>query len=267
MSNGTELIQGSLLLKAASLAYTLRNCDGPLIVCLHGIGSSRKIFAPIFEQKLLSHYAIITIDMMGHGESGPSMVHGYSMNAHAHAIYELLATLELSRVPTTLICHSVGGAVGLLLAQLLGEQLRGFLNLEGNLIAEDCGLITRRTITQSFDAFVRVGREQLAAEIKAQGEDNSYFLQCLPEAFYKTAESVVEWCDSGELLTIFVDELTCPREYVFGDANHSMPILSKLGQIRATSIPHSGHVMMVDNPHKFYRAIGEFLLLGAPQGK
>ncbi len=260
MPRSTEPLSDILKLDAAAIAYSLRRTDGPLVCCLHGIGSSRQVFASLFDQKELEAYTILTIDMMGHGDSGLSLRGDYSMSAHAQVCEDLIASLGLAQRPISLICHSVGGAVGVLVASHVHNRLQGFLNLEGNLIAEDCGLITRRTISRSYDDFVATDRALLAAEIAAQGEDNSAFLRCLPEAFYKTAESVVEWSDSGKLLAIFVEQLTCRREYILGDRNNAMPILAKLPGITKVAIPDSGHVMMLDNPPGFHRAVCNFLV-------
>ena len=258
MLGRTDPVRDILKVEAAAIAYSLRRTEVPLVCCLHGIGSSRHVFASLFDQEELENCTILTIDMMGHGDSGPSL-RDYSMSAHAAVCKELIAALDLSQRPISLICHSVGGAVGVLLASGLGDQLKGFLNLEGNLIAEDCGLITRRTISRSYEDFVATDRAILAAEIAAQGEDNAAFLRCVPEAFYRTAQSVVEWSDSGKLLEIFVEQLTCRREYILGDRNNAMPILSKLPGITKVAISDSGHVMMLDNPPGFHRAVCDFL--------
>jgi pimeloyl-ACP methyl ester carboxylesterase len=197
--------------------------------------------------------------MLGHGSSSSSEADDYTVESHAGSSSELLEVLELTYLPVTLICHSAGGAVGLALAKLLLNRLTGFINLEGNLIGEDCGLATRWTSTMSFTDFLERGRNTLAEKIASQGEDTSYFMATDPKAFYKMAHSVVSWSDSGHLLSTFLFELSCSRLYVYGEKNWDMPILSRLAPVPAVAIPCSGHVMMVDNPNIFYQTIGQFI--------
>jgi len=228
-------------------------------VCVHGIGSSKAIFSGIFVSEYFQNRPILAVDMIGHGSSEAAPGVAFSIEEHAAAIDEVIQSVLATSQSLRLACHSVGGAVGVLLSRGLGERVGAFVSIEGNLIGSDCGLITRRTISVPLETFLARLRGELAVEIAAQGQDTTDFLATSGEVFYATARSVVSLCDSGELLSIFKDELRCRRAYIFGDRNSDMEILRHLGDIPAFGVSKSGHCMMLDNPEEFYEKLSKTL--------
>jgi pimeloyl-ACP methyl ester carboxylesterase len=242
-----------------TVAFYYRPGDGPLTVCVHGIGSSKAIFSGIFVNDYFKNRPILAVDMLGHGGSEAARGVTFSIEEHAAAISQVIQSILTPAQSVRLACHSVGGAVGVLLARGLGERVEAFVSIEGNLIGSDCGLITRRTISVSLETFLSRLRGELAVEIAAQGEDTTDFLATSGEVFYTTARSVVSLCDSGQLLSIFKDELRCRRAYIYGDRNSDMEILRRLGDVAAFGVSKSGHCMMLDNPEEFYEKLWKAL--------
>jgi hypothetical protein len=89
--------------------------------------------------------------------------------------------------------------------------------------------------------------------------DGRFFLDsALPFGFYKSAESLVDWSDSGELLRRFI-QLPCNKCYFYGQENAGMAVLGRLDGIEKVMIGNSGHFLMNDNPDAFYPRLREFL--------
>ena len=116
--------------------------------------------------------------------------------------------------------HSMGGAIGVLLAEKLGKQLETFIIVEGNLIAEDCNT-SRKIISVSYEQF----KKQTFQEIKdtfIKSPESSYQLwahwldKSTALACYKSAESLVAWSDSGKLLTKFKEQNN-NKIYIYGE--------------------------------------------------
>lgn len=239
------------------LAIDVQGTGPTLLLCIHGIGSSRKIFSEIFSAyKDDPSRTIVAVDLPGHGLSGPGS--DYSLESHATSVRAVVNKFTDSCRQIELLCHSVGGAVGLLLSSGLPLPLKFFINVEGNLIAEDCGLITRRSTSVPFPNFKESLRAEIAGDICAQGEDPSDFLGTEARVFYDTAASAVAWSDSGKLLEMFLS-LVPAAAYIYGERNRDMAILKRLGAVPTYEIPKSGHSMMVDNPSAFYRTVKEIL--------
>ncbi|MDP2800530.1 MAG: alpha/beta hydrolase [Phreatobacter sp.] len=86
---------------------------GRPIVLLHGLGASSYMWrhlAPV----LAKQYRVIAVDLKGFGRSDKPADGGYRIEDHAASIIALLRRLKLDDV--TLVGHSLGGAIALLLA-------------------------------------------------------------------------------------------------------------------------------------------------------
>lgn len=87
--------------------------NGPVLLMLHGLASSTYTWRRLVE-RLAPHYRIIAIDLKGHGRSDKPFDQAYSPAEHAAVVRAFLVKRGLTRV--SLVGHSLGGFVGLLLA-------------------------------------------------------------------------------------------------------------------------------------------------------
>ncbi|MBY0459288.1 MAG: alpha/beta hydrolase [Gemmataceae bacterium] len=153
--------------------------DGPepdAVLCLHGIGNSGRTFAPLLKSPRLAGWTMLVPDLLGHGDSEKSDDLECRLDDQVRACRKLLRQLPHRTVHV--IGHSFGGAVGTLLAADPDPfQVRSLWSLEGNLIAEDCGLVSRRTATVSFQKFAADHRSEIAKEIERGGHDACDFLR------------------------------------------------------------------------------------------
>jgi len=90
--------------KNTAISYTDQG-KGTAIVLLHGFLENKKMwdaFIPEWSKK----FRIITIDLLGHGETG-CMGYVHSMENNADVVHEVLAELRLRKA--ILVGHSMGG--------------------------------------------------------------------------------------------------------------------------------------------------------------
>ena len=83
--------------------------EGPPLVLLHGLGSSRRRWDPLVER--LTGFRCVAVDLPGHGDSPDE---GCDVASAAVAVGALLRELRLDRPPV--IGHSLGANVALLVA-------------------------------------------------------------------------------------------------------------------------------------------------------
>ena len=100
--------------------------SGPVVVFIHGIGSSAETWRSVAERLAGSHTAV-RFDLLGHGDS-PTLDDPaeYSRDRALDDIDELLATLD---GPAVLVGHSLGGYLALAHAATRPEVARGVVVL------------------------------------------------------------------------------------------------------------------------------------------
>jgi len=237
------------------VATRLRKRSDHLVVFLHGLGCDQESFTAAFDRAELSEFSVCTFDFPGHGESGKLPPDAYSLQAYADITLAVVAAFRPGRV--SLVCHSMGGAVGLLASQDLPDIAR-FVSIEGNLVAEDCGLISRRIAAQSGVEFARTGHAELRRKLTEAPDRGSrawarWVARCDPSAVHACASSLVEWSDSGKLLDLF--QAIQHTAYVHGGLSEQDHLRPVLGATPRHSIPRAAHFAMLDNPNATYAAL------------
>jgi pimeloyl-ACP methyl ester carboxylesterase len=155
----------------------------------------------------------------------------------------------------------------LVASQELAGLVGGFVSIEGNLVGQDCGLVSRGTaelplaefVDTSYPAFLTSLAGSPHADHRAWA---GWYAQADPVAVHRAAASLVEWSDSGKLLDLFTSQ---PRPaYVHGgDSDDLGYLLPLLRGVRVYSIPRSRHFPMVDNPPAFWDAVTDAITVAA----
>lgn len=250
----------TLRIKIAGRSYAIsvcyRSASQDLIFFLHGLGCSKNSFSKAWDDNSCKGYSLLSIDLPGFGDSARPDNFSYSMEDHAKVCESVLRHFPEKRLHV--VGHSMGAAIGLLLSDdFLGSAI-SFVNIEGNLISEDCGFISRKTACIPYNIFKK--KIFPALQSRFESEKNRYFSldTTSTSAFYRSSKSLVSWSDSEKLLGKFKN-LTCRKAYFYGEQNTGMKILEDLDDIKKIMISRSGHFPMNDNPAELYSRLYEFL--------
>jgi len=225
-----------------------------VIVFFHGLACSRESFRNVFDKQYFPNKSLLLIDFVGFGKSSKFEEFSYSMEDQADVVEELLSVLPPWQMH--IVAHSMGGAVALLFSKKTLSRICSFTNIEGNLISEDCGLLSRGIASVPYNDY-KTGMFN-TQRIESKGHHQLRFEQTNPTAVYKSAQSLIQWSESGKLLGKF-KALACKKGYFWGEENFNMPILKKLDFIKTYMIRDSGHGMMTENPKEFYIKLVEFI--------
>ncbi len=94
--------------------------EGAVVVFLHGMAASGRYWQPVLDLQPAGR--LITIDLIGFGNS-PHPTHvTYDYQTHVQAIIDTLAAAGVTE-PFTLVGHSMGALIGLRLASLYPERV------------------------------------------------------------------------------------------------------------------------------------------------
>lgn len=237
---------------------------------VHGLGGAKENFYSALQFPDLADCTLVCFDLPGTGlaEYDPQARLGVS------GLADLTRALadRLLPGPYFVAGASMGGLITLLQIRRHGVgRIRGLINIEGNLAAEDC-MFSRRAVRHSLEEFSAVVFDRIGEELRgsrhAGDRTIGYNLAVNVDvrAYYEYSFETVAQSDSGRLLEEFL-HLPLPRLFLHGDANRGLSYLPRLrdSAVLVREIPASGHFVFYDNPLATFDAIGAFV--HAPDGR
>jgi len=207
------------------------SCDYPRVACDAALGGRRAVL----------------VDLLGSGFSDRPADFPYTVESHADVVARLVRHLDAASVD--LFGHSMGGAVAIVAASLLGSALHALVLSEPNLDAGG-GTSSRLIAAQTEDAYVSDGHQRLVRQAKAEGNDvwAGSMAQSSPAAIHRGATSLVR---GGEICwRTILSRLPVAKTVVFGERSlpdHDTEVLPANG-VRVEIVPDAGHSMMWENP-------------------
>lgn len=154
----------NILYKNTKISFT-DSGEGTPIVFLHGFLENKEMwqeYVALFSEK----YRVITIDLLGHGETD-SLGYVHSMEENANAVHEVLEHLNIEKA--IIVGHSMGGYVGLAFAELYPNNVRKLVLLNSTSKEDSAEKKLNRTraikaVKQNYEAFVSLAIANLFSE-------------------------------------------------------------------------------------------------------
>lgn len=242
----------------------------PALLLIHGLGCSLKYWACVFDAEELRHYRILALDLPGFGMSAKPETYDYSLYSQAELVAEFLQTLGIRRL--SVVGHSMGGAIAIMLAHNYPQLVRQLLVIEPNLNADDAHL-SRDVIRYSEAAFIQRYEEfrQIAVATVQEWFVNSHradiesyiseLLKTTPISIYRSALSLMTVTADDTLLKQF-QHLALHKHFLIGEntmKTRSLPEEFQESNVETVVVPGVGHMMMVDDPRLFNRTLASVL--------
>ena len=166
----------TLHFKNTSISYTDQG-KGTAVVLFHGFLENKKMwdaFVPEWSKK----FRVITIDLLGHGET-ECMGYVHSMENNADVVHEVLSALRIRKA--IFVGHSMGGYVALAFAELYPDVVKGLVLLNSTSRADSTERKTNRdraikAVKQSFQNFISLSISNLFSE-----DNREHFLEAINE--------------------------------------------------------------------------------------
>jgi pimeloyl-ACP methyl ester carboxylesterase len=243
----------------ALLCYHDLPGNEPTIVFLHGLGAaSSEEFTQTVRHPLLTGYRMLLVDLLGFGFSERPLEYGYTMEDHADSVAELLRHLDVRGAH--IVGHSSGGSVAIALAMRHPDLVRNLVVAEGNL-DPGIGTASAQIAAWSEEDYVRDGHLAFAVEfqrsvasVPGYGGIARTLALASPHAIHRTARSLL--AERTPTFRQALEDLRLPRTYLIGERSTGFPEARwpRKG-VNVVIVPEAGHVMNVDNPDGFARAI------------
>ena len=244
---------------SALLCYHDLPGDEPTIVFLHGLGAaSSEEFMQTVRHPLLAGFRMLLVDFLGFGFSERPVEYGYTIEDHAESVAGLLHDLNVGSAH--IVGHSMGGSVAIALAMRHADLVVNLVVAEGNL-DPGVGTASAQIAAWSEEDYIRDGHLVFAGEFKRSvaglpgyGGVARTVALASPHAMHRSARSLL--AERSPTFREGLENLPMPRTYLIGERSSDFPeVRWPRNGVNVVIVPEAGHVMNVDNPDGFARAI------------
>lgn len=264
--------------------YYEQTGKGAALVFVHGAFADSQIWEPQWRYfSSQQHYRLVRYDLRGHGKTGTSELHQYSINTFADDLACLLDSLE---VVSPILCGlSWGGSIAQTFAVRNPKRVKALV-LAGSSVSIRLTLLDKLLCDVFFPKWV------MLLTIRMLSVQNftrfSLWLARLTRGKQwlsqdKTTREYLENCmvgmNSNEFLKIWgaiygfnllpLENITCPTLVLNGEYEpkstfrHTKEILRRVPQSVAEIVPRASHSMNMDNQKAFNNYLEEFLKTSA----
>lgn len=216
---------------------------GPLVF-LHGLGGAGTLeYRTVAGDEALQRYRSILFDWPGHGASDAPRDFDCTTTSMALVAQELLDRLCPGEA-VMLFGHSMGGAVAIELAELLGDRCRLLVLAEANTRAGG-GITSSRIATVPPEGY---GTEEHHALRDGTGAGGRIWHMAHAQTVHRCARALVAGVEPGWMGRLL--SLNVARAAIVSDAHADHPDAGNLERagIPLHVLPDSGHSMALDNP-------------------
>jgi len=251
--------------KNTAIAFTDTG-KGTAIVLLHGFLENQSMWnalVPVLSQK----YRIITIDLLGHGQTEP-MGYLQTMEDNADAVHEVLSSLRLRKA--VFIGHSMGGYVALAYAELYPESVKGFVLLNSTAKEDSPERKTNRdraiiAVKKDYETFIRLSIANLFSEDN-RDRLNDRIEKVKIEALQTPLQGIVASLEGMKIRKdreILLHTTAFPKLLILGKKDPVLNYEETVTQIQGTTLElvtfPDGHMSHIENESDLTKELLSFL--------
>jgi len=247
-----------------NIEYFFRPGNRETIVMLHGLGGAKENYYESCKSDALAAHTLIFFDNPGTGNS--TYYEDFPLNVDDLTAISSLFIQQLN-LPDFILCGtSMGGLTTLLYLKNEGQsKVKAYINIEGNLMPEDC-MFSSKVVTYDMETFENKVFPKTILDMKAHGNTgyhiiaNNLELNTNVRSYYNYSFQTVEYSATGDLLKQFI-KLNIPKVFIYGQENSSLSYIPELirNGVNVKEISNSNHFIFYDNPKELYQVIGDFV--------
>ncbi len=239
---------------------------GTAIVLLHGFLENKTMWYP-FLPKLSKHHQVVTIDLLGHGETG-SLGPVHSMEDMAEAVKAVLMELKIKK--SLQIGHSMGGYVALAFAEKYPDELVGLCLMNSTAQADSIEKKINRdravkAVMKTKNSFVRISITNLFRP-KNRTIFSKELKQVKSEALRMSVDGIAASLKGMKIRknrTKLFRKLPCKKIMIIGKRDPVLDYDALINQVQDSSISvvefPDGHMSHIENKEEFLTSILHFI--------
>lgn len=250
--------------KNTNISYT-DSGKGTAIVLLHGFLENQTMwnaFVPEFSKK----YRIITIDLLGHGET-ECMGYVHSMEDNADVVHAILVELRIRKA--VFVGHSMGGYVALAFAELYPDNVKGLVLLNSTSRADSDERKANRdraikAVKQSFTNFISLSIANLFSEENRERLQDKIEL-VKKEALKTPLQGIVASLEGMKIRMdreVILHLTPYPKMLILGKKDPVLTYEENMEQIEETAVQlvtfPDGHMSHIENKTELMKVLSEF---------
>lgn len=254
-----------ILYKNTKISYSYIG-KGNAVVLLHGFLENQTMWQHLTPE-LSKNHRVITIDLLGHGESG-CLGYVHSMEENADVVQAVLSKLRIRKA--IFVGHSMGGYIALAYGELYPENVRGLVLQNSTSKADSEERKTNRdraikAVKKDYTTFIRLSianlfspdnRERLIEEIE----------KVKIEALKTPLQGIVASLEGMKIRQdreTILRAATFPMLLILGKKDGVLNYEDNLGQIENTNVKlatfRDGHMSHIENREELKKVLLEFL--------
>jgi pimeloyl-ACP methyl ester carboxylesterase len=253
-----------ILYKNTKISYSDTG-KGTAIVLLHGFLENKTMWQDFIPELSLKN-RIITIDLLGHGET-ECLGYVHSMEDNADVVHEVLSNLRIRKA--IFVGHSMGGYVALAFAELFPESIKGLVLLNSTSRADSDERKANRdraivAVKQNYASFIRMSianlfsednREKLIDEIE----------KVKTEALKTPLQGIVASLEGMKIRKdreVLLHLTPYPKLLILGEKDPVLNLVETKEQIENTTVElvtfPDGHMSTIENKKEVLKVLSRF---------
>lgn len=250
--------------KTFDIEYFFREGNKETILFIHGLGGAKENYWEACKTDALADHTLICFDNPGTGNS--TYYDDFPLDVDGLAAITELFIEQLSLTNFILSGTSMGGLTTLLYLRGNGlNKVKAYINIEGNLMPEDC-MFSSKVVACDFPTFTNQVFPDTIKNMKSAGNTgyhiiaNNLELNTNIKAYYNYSFQTVRYSSTGELLEQYLS-MNIPRVFIYGEENKNLSYIPRLikEKMNIKEISNSNHFVFYDNPKELYDVIGDFI--------
>lgn len=256
-----EIQSKGVVLKNNIVVHYLEAGQGPVLVLVHGLGSSAEVWRDSM-RRLARGYRVVALDLPGYGKSDKPRA-DYSIEYHAAALNDFIDALGAGKV--ALVGNSMGGWISAIIALNHPEKVSHLILVDSAGLRRDAAASTinlnpatkeeMRTLLLSLFADKAFVTEKLVNDQWEYRKDIRYTVKATLESL-KT---------KLPLLDDRLKNIKVPTLIIWGSEDTLTPFAyaerfaKGIPGSKLVAIDNTGHIPQVEKPEAFYRAVKGFV--------
>lgn len=224
-----------------------------VLLFLHGWGADSSYFFGVANSLPKKPYSFLFVDFLGFGKS-PEPKKVFDVHKYAESIIELLNELGIKKV--TVVGHSFGGRVGIILASEFSKRV------EKLVLVDSAGVIEGRGLGYKIKVLMFKFKLKLFGKVNMRNYGSDDYKALQSDVMRETFKNVV-----NESLVRYASLICCPTTIIWGEKDNTTTL--RAGKILNKKIKNSkmfvildaGHFSFLDKPEEFVYILYESIYL------